>query len=301
MLLLVSEFSHLRKDSSSNVEETQHFSMCNIGGKRIPDIRLRPWACSVLLFTRRFISVKNMSNNVIALCFKQLCASKYLKDEFDMVYDTFLADIPDAPEELTTSKSVISKYLYDILLRKLFHSRAAENVNRYKDQNTSRHAAKNNKAHLRTTLKVVSEHKGGSKEGTSSTSEKKSKKRKLDEVAPHFKTKEPQTSANNEVRMNTHSDEELEEDKIEEVVEEVDEEDGEVDGKEDDEEVVETDEVNCNESVSSDADTHEDEDIEWLKSLDDDNDYHNNESKGMLENFTSYYTTMIGMDGMDEY
>ncbi len=150
MLLLVSEFSHLRKDSSSNVEETQHFSMCNIGGKRIPDIRLRPWACSVLLFTRRFISVKSMSNNVIALCFKQLCASKYLKDEFDMVYDTFLADIPDAPEELTTSKSVISKYLYDILLRKLFHSRAAENVNRYKDQITSRHAAKNNKCLLYT-------------------------------------------------------------------------------------------------------------------------------------------------------
>ncbi len=59
--------------------------------------------------------------------------------------------------------------------------------------------------------------------------------------------------------------------------------------KEDDEEVVETDEVNCNESVSSDADTHEDEDIEWLKSLDEDDDYHNNESKGMLENFTSYY------------
>ena len=259
ILLITMEFGHLRHEKSLTVEETCRFSMGNKGGLRIPDLRLRCWACAVLIFTGRFVSVETLSNNVIAIAFNKLCASKQLRQEFDNIYDTFLAGIPNAPEELTLAKPVISQYLYENLLRKLFHSRAAENVNQFKDLYTSRHASKSQQNHLRAALKVVAANKAGSSQKTAT---KNKNKRKFSEVVPQFIT-----LAAPSMRIDDAAMEEAE---------------AEAEEQEED---------------SADLDIPEDEDIEWWKSLDDDIDNdidsQNNENESILCNLASYYNSIV--------
>ena len=75
ILLITIEFAHLRHEKSATVEETRRFSMGKKGELRIPDIRLRCWSCAVLIFTSHFVSIETLSNYVIAIGFKKLCAS----------------------------------------------------------------------------------------------------------------------------------------------------------------------------------------------------------------------------------
>jgi hypothetical protein len=221
-------------------------------------------------------------------------ASKQLREEFDKTYDTFLADIPNAPEELTLAKAVISHYLYETLLRKLFHSRAAENVNQYKDLHTSRHASKNKLNHLRTALKVVAANKAGSAEKTAT---KNKKKRKFTDIAPQF------LSAINlaapPMRIDDAAMEEAEAEEAEAEAEEAEAEEAEEaeeaaeEGEEEEEEEQEEDSAEVGVGIGAYVDIHEDEDIEWWKSLDDDIDIQNNENESMLENLASYYNSIV--------
>jgi len=161
------------------------------------------------------------------------------------------------PLVLSLAHSVI---LYENLLRKLFHSRAAENVNQFKDLYTSRHASKSKQNHLRAALKVVAANNAGSSEKTAT---KNKKKRKFSEVVPQFINFASPSMRIDDAAMEEEAEAEAEE----------------------------------QEEDSADLDIPEDEDIEWWKSLDDDIDNdidsQNNENESILCNLASYYNSIV--------
>ena len=61
----------------------------------------------------------------------------------------------------------------------------------------------------------------------------------------------------------------------------------------DEEEEQEEDSAEVGVGIGAYVDIHEDEDIEWWKSLDDDIDIQNNENESMLENLASYYNSIV--------